>query len=283
MTPPTGLPTGVSRTAVLIAQAREAETARADRLFSDPLAGPLIEAAGRIPAVSEAGRRAAQHFVLRTRYFDDRLLDAARAGVRQVVLLAAGLDTRAFRLDWPAGTRLFEVDLPELISFKEKVLADQGAQPACTRTAVAADLREDWPAALRDAGFDAAAPTVWLVEGVLMYLTPEDGARVLEGVELLSAPGSRLAVEHVNRAYIDLPQMAPAMGKLAATQAAWLSSVEDPKAWLAPYGWHAEIAHQADLAREYGRPVPAMADPAIVGSARIWLIHAVRRPVPEPR
>ncbi|WP_084963793.1 SAM-dependent methyltransferase [Thermoactinospora rubra] len=276
MTPPTGLPSGVSRTAVLIAQARQAESDRPDRLFHDPLAGPLADAAGRIPQVSEAGRRAADHFVLRTRFFDDRLLEAAQAGLRQVVLLAAGLDTRAFRLGWPAGTRLFEVDLPELVAFKEKALADLGAQPACGRTVVAADLREDWPAALREAGFDPAAPTAWLVEGVLMYLTPEDGERILDRVRELSAPGSRLAAEHVNRAYIDLPQMAPAMGRLAATRAAWLSSVEDPQEWLSPYGWRAQVTHQADLARRFGRPVPAMADPEIVGSARIWLVHAVR-------
>lgn len=270
------LHTGVSRTAVMIAQAREAESARPDRLFDDPLAGPLIEAAGRIPAVSEAGRRAAEHFVLRTRFFDDQLLAAAGDGMRQVVLLAAGLDTRPFRLAWPGGTTVFEVDLPGLIDFKEKTLADRDARPACERRVVAADLRTDWPAALLAAGFDPKAPTAWLVEGVLMYLTAEDGARVLDAIGTLSAPGSRLAVEHLNRAYAELPQLAPAVRKLAATQASWQSSVEDPRAWLAPHGWRAEVVHQSDLARQLGRPVPAMADPELVGSARIWLIHAHR-------
>jgi methyltransferase (TIGR00027 family) len=271
-----GLPTGVSRTAVVIAQAREAESARPDRLFHDPLAGPLADAAGRIPVLSEAGQRAGEHFVLRTRFFDDRLLAATTAGLRQVVLLAAGLDTRAFRLPWPDGTTVFEVDLPDLVSFKEKTLADLGAQPVCARKVVPVDLREDWPGALVDAGLDPAAPTAWLVEGVLMYLPPEDGADVLAGIGTLSAPGSRLAVEHVNRAYLDAPQMRPAMNRLAATQAAWLSSVEDPHEHLAAHGWRAEVTHQADLARALGRPVPAMADPDIVGSARIWLVHAVR-------
>jgi methyltransferase (TIGR00027 family) len=270
------LHTGVSRTAVMIAQAREAESARPDRLFDDPLAGPLVEAAGRIPAVSEAGRRAAEHFVLRTRFFDDVLLEAAKDGLSQVVLLAAGLDTRAFRLDWPGGTRLYEVDLPGLVEFKERTLAAQGARPRCARTVVPADLREDWPAELVAAGLDPAVPTMWLVEGVLMYLTAADGGRVLERVGSLSAPGSRLAVEHLNQAYIDQPVMAPAVSRLAATQASWQSSVEDPKEWLAAYGWRAEITHQADLARRLGRPVPAMADPDLVGSARIWLIDATR-------
>ncbi|MEU4537641.1 SAM-dependent methyltransferase [Streptosporangium sp. NPDC023825] len=279
MTRPTGepgLPTGVSRTAVVIAQAREAESARTDRLFDDPLAGPLADAAGRIAGISEAGRRAGEHFVLRTRFFDDRLREAVSAGPRQVVLLAAGLDTRAFRLEWPEGTRLFEVDLPDLISFKEKALADQGAQPACDRTVVPADLREDWPAPLLAAGLDPGEPIAWLIEGVLMYLTPGDGARVLGRVSELSPPGSRLAVEHVNRAYVELPQMRPAMSRLASTQAAWRSAVEDPQAWLAGYGWRASVTHQADLARELGRPVPAMADPRAVGAARIWLVDAVR-------
>ncbi|MEV4159835.1 SAM-dependent methyltransferase [Nonomuraea dietziae] len=272
----TGLPTGVSRTAVLIAQAREAETARPSGLFKDPLARPLVEAAGRISGVSEAGRRAAEHFVLRTRYFDDRLGEAVRAGLRQVVLLAAGLDTRAYRLDWPAGTRLFEVDLPDLIAFKDRVLAEHDARARCERTAVAADLRDDWPASLVSAGFDPERPTAWLVEGVLMYLTPEDGAAVLKRLSELSAPGSRLSVEHVNQAYADQPKMRPAMNKLAATQAAWLSSVEDPERWLAAHGWRAEITHQADLAVSLGRPVPAMAHPAVAGAARIWLVDATR-------
>ncbi|MBB5077131.1 SAM-dependent methyltransferase [Nonomuraea endophytica] len=271
----TGLPSGVSRTAVLIAQAREGESARPSGLFRDPLARPLVEAAGRIDGVSEAGRRAADHFVLRTRYFDDRLTEAAAAGIRQVVLLAAGLDTRAFRLDWPEDLALFEVDLPDLVAFKEKVLADQGAQPRCARKAVAADLREDWPAALTEAGFDPERPTAWLIEGVLMYLAPEDGARVLERVGELSAPGSRLSAEHVNEAYLRQPAMKPAMNRLQATQAAWLSSVEDPVDWLAGFGWRAEVTHQADLARSLGRPVPPMADSSVVGAARIWLVTAL--------
>ncbi|MER5643442.1 SAM-dependent methyltransferase [Streptosporangium sp. NPDC002524] len=279
MTRPTGepgLPTGVSRTAVVIAQAREAESARPDRLFDDPLAGPLAGAAGRIAGISEAGRRAGEHFVLRTRFFDDRLREAVAAGPRQVVLLAAGLDTRAFRLDWPEGTRLFEVDLPDLISFKERALADRGARPACDRTVVAADLRGDWSSPLLAAGLDPAGPIAWLIEGVLMYLTPGDGARLLGRVSELSSLGSRLAVEHVNRAYAELPQMRPAMSRLTSTQAAWRSTVEDPRAWLAGYGWRASVTHQADLARELGRPVPAMADPGVVGPARIWLVDARR-------
>ncbi|MFF5107717.1 SAM-dependent methyltransferase [Streptosporangium sp. NPDC000509] len=271
-----GLPTGVSRTAVVITQAREAESARPDRLFDDPLAGPLADAAGRITGISEAGRHAAEHFVLRTRFFDDRLREAAEAGLRQVVLLAAGLDTRAFRLKWPEGTRLFEVDLPDLISFKEKALADQRARPACDRAVVPADLREGWPSALLSAGLDPDAPTAWLIEGVLMYLTPDEAGRVLGRVSELSPPGSRLAVEHVNKAYAELPQMRPAMGRLASTRAAWRSAVEDPSAWLARYGWRATVTHQAGLARALGRPVPVMADPRTVGSARIWLVDALR-------
>ncbi|WP_436756902.1 SAM-dependent methyltransferase [Streptosporangium sp. V21-05] len=271
-----GLPTGVSRTAVVIAQAREAESARPDRLFDDPLAGPLAGAAGRIAGISEAGRRAGEHFVLRTRFFDDRLREAVAAGARQVVLLAAGLDTRAFRLDWPEGTRLFEVDLPGLVSFKERELAGRGARPTCDRTVVPADLSGDWSSPLLAAGLDPDEPIAWLIEGVLMYLTPRDGARVLGRVSELSAPGSRLAVEHVNRAYAELPQMRPAMSRLTSTQAAWRSAVEDPEAWLAGYGWRASVTHQADLARELGRPVPAMADPRAVGPARIWLVDALR-------
>lgn len=87
--------------------------------------------------------------------------------------MAAGLDARAYRLSWPAGTVVYEVDQPEVIAFKSDALARIGAEPTAERRAVGIDLRDDWSTALRDNGFDAAAPTAWIAEGLLPYLPPQ--------------------------------------------------------------------------------------------------------------
>ncbi|WP_031485353.1 SAM-dependent methyltransferase [Streptomyces bicolor] len=266
---------GVSRTAVIIAQARATEDARTDRLFTDPYAQSFVDAVGWIQ-VAEAGRLNQGHFVLRTRFFDDYFRAAAQAGCRQAVLVAAGLDTRAFRLEWPAGFRLFEIDLPGLLAFKEAVLGVREASPSCDRKTVRADLREDWPAALLAAGFDPEQPTAWLVEGLMMYLEPADNDRLVDRIGKLSAPGSRLAIEHINQAYTELPQLKAVHARLRRVGAAWRSTIEDPCAWLGAHGWTATVVPQTELAARHGRPVPELTDPARVGSARMWLAEAVR-------
>ena len=134
---------------------------------------------------------------VRTRFFDDFFTEATgpSSGVRQAVILASGLDSRAYRLPWPAGTTVFEMDQPEVIAFKSRVLADLGAKPAADLRTVGIDLREDWPAALRAAGFDETAPAAWIAEGLLMYLPPEAQDRLFDEIDGLSASGSRLATE----------------------------------------------------------------------------------------
>lgn len=196
---------------------------------------------------------AGDHFVLRTRYFDDELLGSA---LPQVVIMAAGLDTRAFRLRWPPGTTLFELDLPELIEFKEDALRDQLAQPACERVVVPCDLRDDWATALIRAGFDPKRPTAWLLEGLFMFLPPDAGEQILYWVSAMSARGSTLALEHVNHAFRELPQMKAVHQRFDALDARWQSDVEDPVEWLGGYGWHAEVTHQVDLAARHDRAVP---------------------------
>ncbi|MFI5806459.1 SAM-dependent methyltransferase [Streptomyces sp. NPDC051561] len=270
---------GVSRTAVIIAQARATEDARTDRLFADPYAQAFVDAVGWIQ-VAEAGRLNQGHFVLRTRFFDDYFREAARSGCRQAVVLAAGLDTRAYRLDWPDGFRLFEIDLPGLSAFKEAVLGVQRAEPSCERTAVRADLRDDWPAELLAAGFDPEQPTAWLIEGLLMYLEPADTDLLLKRLGDLCAPGSRLALEHINQAYTDLPQLRAVHERLRKVGASWHSTVEDPRAWLAAHGWSARITPQTELAARHDRPVPELTDPDRVGDARMWLVDAVRDVTP---
>jgi methyltransferase (TIGR00027 family) len=148
-----------------------------------------------VVATDTSTRQLAEVMAVRTRFFDDFFLDAARAGIRQAVILASGLDSRAYRLPWPADMIVFEIDQPEVIDFKTATLAAAGATPTAGRNTVAVDLREDWPAALRVHGFDPAAPTAWSAEGLLLYLPADAQNRLFDYVTELSAPGSRLATE----------------------------------------------------------------------------------------
>src|SRR5581483_6302503 len=142
-------------------------------------------------------RRSAESMAVRTRFFDNVFTDAAYAGVRQAVILAAGLDARAYRLPWPDGTVVYEVDQPEVIEFKTKTLGKIGAEPTATHRTISIDLRGDWPKALLDNGFDRSQPTAWSAEGLLIYLPPEAQDRLFDNITALSAPGSFLATEHV--------------------------------------------------------------------------------------
>ncbi|WP_035797087.1 SAM-dependent methyltransferase [Kitasatospora mediocidica] len=257
-----GIPEGVGHTALGVARARAIESRRPDRLFDDPYAAAFVTAAYGEPAEPKPGEVApglvamARHLVVRTRFFDDYLLRATAEGCTQVVVPAAGLDTRAFRLPWPDGVSLFEIDLPEISAFKERVLAEQGAVPACRRSSLVADLREDWAAVLTGAGFDPAARSVWLIEGLLIYLDAADAARLLTVVGELSAPGSRLALTHGagrrDRELRGQDQVAP---ELAAVAALWRGGLdEDPVDWLARDGWQAVRHDRAEAAASYGRP-----------------------------
>ena len=135
---------------------------------------------------------------VRTRFFDDFFIAATHARIRQAVILASGLDTRAYRLPWPAGTVVYEIDQPQVIDFKTNTLADLGANPTAERRTVSIDLRDDWPTALRQQGFDLNQPTAWSAEGLLPYLPPEAQDRLFDNITALSAPGSQLATEHIS-------------------------------------------------------------------------------------
>jgi len=204
---------------------------------------------------------------LRTRFFDDFFADAGNAGVRQAVILAAGLDSRAYRLDWPAGTVVFEIDQPEVIEFKSRTLAELGAQPTADRRAVAADLRDDWVSALRSAGFDPAAPTAWIAEGLFGYLPPEAQDRLLVLITDNSAPGSRVAAEAVP-ATMDVDPEAVRARMQAVTEKwsshgfdldfgelIYLGDRKDATTHLTELGWQTSAIPTNGLLAQYGLPL----------------------------
>jgi methyltransferase (TIGR00027 family) len=274
----------VGATALSVAAARAVETAAADPLIRDPFAYLLVSSAGpawaRLASADlewigddEHGRRShrvtCDYQAVRTHFFDHYFAAAARKGIRQVVILAAGLDSRAYRLDWPTGTTVYEIDQPKVLEYKSSTLQAHGAVPTATRCPVAVDLRDDWPGALISAGFNRTQPTAWLAEGLLPYLPPEAQDRLFEKVTDLSALGSQVAVEAFSLA-------APTSERRrAARRARWARVRErlgldinfetltyndtrrtDAVQWLADHGWQVHAVSNADEMARLGRPIP---------------------------
>src|SRR6202161_1226775 len=262
--------TSVGTTAVMVAAARAAETNKPDPLIRDPYARVLVSEAGTgvwekmlddslLSKVQEIDAEAAAVFehmrgyqAVRTHFFDAHFADAVAAGIRQVVILAAGLDSRAYRLDWPAGTAVYEIDLPKVLEYKAETLAGHGATPIADRRPVPVDLRHDWPQALRDAGFDASGPTAWVAEGPLAFLPAAAQEAMFPSIDSLSGSGSRLAVENFG---IDAEKRREAEEKWAELKAKreargqdtsfnpfdlWFEDGDRPECgeWFAGHGWN---------------------------------------------
>ncbi|UXA05332.1 class I SAM-dependent methyltransferase [Mycobacterium sp. SMC-2] len=202
------LKSSVGATATMVAAQRA--LAHRDKLIDDPFAEPLVRAAGHHYSIrlvdgsiesqedpESTVRRSVDAITVRTRFFDRLFNDAAASGVRQAVILAAGLDTRAYRLWWPKETVVFELDQPAVIDFKTATLADLHVKPRAVQRAIGIDLRDDWPKALLDNAFDRSKATAWIAEGLLIYLPPEALGRLFENVTELSGPGSTMATEYV--------------------------------------------------------------------------------------
>lgn len=271
----------VGATALSVAAGRAVETATADPLIRDEFAYLLVSTAGQpwarlaSPGLEwigddEHGRRAhrlaCDYQAVRTHFFDTYFADAVAAGIRQAVILAAGLDSRAYRLDWPAGTTVYEIDQPQVLAYKSTTLAESGVTPSADRREVAIDLRQDWPAALRDAGFDPTAPTAWLAEGLLMYLPAEAQDKLFTQIGELSAPGSRVSAEtapaHADERRqemrerfkkvseeLGLEQQSVDVGELMYRDE-HRANVTD---WLNNHGWRATAQASADEMQRLGR------------------------------
>jgi methyltransferase (TIGR00027 family) len=289
--------TTVGATALLVATARALEAQKPDPLAVDAFAEGFSRAAGgswagvldgQLPDHQLKSADWGEHFVnfqgARTRFFDDYFRRAADAGVRQVVILAAGLDSRAYRLPWPDGTTIFELDRPQVLDFKREVLSDQGAKPNAERREVAIDLREDWPQALRDSGFDPAQPSAWIAEGLLIYLPADAREQLFAGVDALASSGSHVAVEE-SAALPDEAYQAAVAGERAARADGddrlffqlIYNEVHNPaQDWFDEHGWTASATPLAEYLREVGRPVPAPDIEAGPMISRNTLVRAVK-------
>lgn len=270
--------TSVGQTAVQVAAARALEAQKPDPLVVDPFAEVFCRAVGgywagvvdgNVPddrlKTPDFGVTFVNFQAARTKYFDNYFGRAVGVGVRQVVILAAGLDSRAYRLSWPDGTTIFELDRPEVLDFKREVLTDEGARPRAERREVAVDLRDDWPQALRDNGFDAAEPSAWIVEGLMPYLPADAAHELYAGIDRLASFGSHVAIE--DAAPMPPDAFAAALEQERAANAAgdkWLffqlvynEQCAPAEQWFGERGWTAVPTPLADYLRKVGRPVPA--------------------------
>ena len=282
---------GVGYTALLVAGWRAVHAVSPQPLVRDEYAKIFIEATqdpfltGVLahPGTSEDETAFPRLYGVQTRYFDDFFDAAGRAGIRQAVIVAAGLDSRAYRLDWPDDTTVFEVDLPKVLEFKARVLDKHGATPKAHRSEVAADLRTDWPAPLKAAGFDPQNPSAWSVEGVLPYLTDEAQTTLFTRIGELCAPGSRIAIGALG-SRLDREQL----GALETTHpgvnmsgdvdfsALTYEPKTDPAEWLAAHGWKVEpVRNTLQLQARYGMTPPDV-DVKIDGFMRSQYITATR-------
>lgn len=218
------------------------------------------------PDTSEGATAFPRLYGVQTRFFDEFFMSATGRGIRQAVIVAAGLDSRAFRLDWPSGTTVFEIDQPKVLEFKARVLAERGVEPLVQRTEVGADLREDWSIPLREAAFDEARPTAWSVEGLLPYLTGTAQDALFSRIGQLSAPGSRLAVGALGSRQ-DRDELAaletkyPGLNKSGDIDISALTYDEatktEPAQWLAEHRWTVDpIRNTLELQAAYGRTPP---------------------------
>ncbi|KUI16297.1 SAM-dependent methyltransferase [Mycobacterium lehmannii] len=284
--------TSVGSTALFVAAARALEAQKPDPIAVDPFAETFCRAVGgewadlldgRAPGhaltTDDFGAAFVDFQAVRTKYFDDYFRAAADAGLRQIVLLAAGLDSRAYRLDWPDGTVVFELDQPRVLEFKRQVL--EAHTPRAERREVPVDLRDDWAHALRDEGFDPDEPSAWIAEGLLIYLPAGAQRELFTGIDSLAAAGSHAAVEEAAPMDAGAFEAKREEERSAGEEDTFFTLVyneqHEPAAqWFGARGWRAEATRLEDWLSEHGRPVPEEGSEAATMTGTISLVSAVK-------
>jgi methyltransferase (TIGR00027 family) len=298
------LATSVGATATGVAVGRALANRASNPLINDPFAEPLVRAVGvdfftRLASgelaaadVDEGGafgmQRMGDMMALRTRFFDDFFIEATNSGIRQAVILASGLDARGYRLQWPDGTIVYEIDQPTVIEFKTTTLTDLGAAPTADLRSVAMDLRHDWPTALRGAGLDPTQPTAWSAEGLMPFLPPTAQDELLDNITMLSAGGSQLATENMPDAGQAVPMMADRIQQateswrkhgfdLEMTDLWYDGDRHDVVDYLNTHGWHAAVSSVAELAAAHGLSAQSHDDDEAADLAGLGYVTATRR------
>jgi methyltransferase (TIGR00027 family) len=291
----------VGATALGVAASRAAETRSENPLISDPFAQVFLDAAGdgvwnwhasrplpaelieAEPEVPLQMRSMVGYMACRTAFFDQFFVDATRSGIRQAVILAAGLDARSWRLRWPDGTTVYELDQPRVLEFKSSTLAEHGAKPTCNRVAVPVDLRHDWPTALQQAGFDPSAPSAWSAEGLMPYLPAAAQELLFDRVHGLTVAGSRVAVEALGPKFLDpeyrakrrermdrirslMAEVDP-QREIPRTDELWyFEEREDVGDWFRRNGWDVTVTPSDELMAGYGRKPPTEVEDEVPGN-----------------
>ena len=266
----------LASTARWTAAVRAQESTRPDALFRDPWAAAL---AGEEGAAWLAGRAPDKTLpiAVRTRYFDDFLNRILQENdLCQIVLLAAGLDTRAYRLNWPPTVSVFEIDQPAVLAYKEQILSAAGAHPTCSRWAIALDLAGPWQSELAANGFDPQLPSAWLLEGFLFYLPSAEVVRLLGEVCAYAAPGSCLGFDIVNSLTLTHLLTKTWIEMQAQAGAPWLGALDDPEAFLSERGWQAWMTQIGQPDAIYGRQYPAI-PVRMAGIPHNWYVTACKK------
>lgn len=277
------LASSVGATATMVAAARALASREDEPLIDDPFAADLVRAVGvdfftrlvdgEIPLTALEGdgpRVMTDVMAVRTRFFDDFFVEAGEAGIRQAVILASGLDARPYRLPWPQGSTVYEIDQPKVIEFKTATMESIGAKPTAQRRAVAVDLRDDWPEALRRSGFDESQPTAWSAEGLLAYLPPDAQDRLFDNITALSAPGSQLATEYHPDGGAAMSERAKTMGNpwkdhgfdVDLTQLFYRGERNSVVDYLTGHRWLVSARTRPEVFAGYGRKFPETEDVA---------------------
>jgi methyltransferase (TIGR00027 family) len=291
----------VGATALGVASARAAETESENPLIHDPFARVFLNAAGdgvwnwhsgrqlpaevieKEPELQLQMKSMVGYMASRTAFFDEFFLSATSAGIRQVVILAAGLDARSWRLPWPDGVTVYELDQTRVLDFKSSTLTEHGAEPACNRVAVAVDLRQDWPTALQEAGFDASVPSAWSAEGLMPYLPATAQELLFERINGLTAAGSRVAVEALGPKFLDpefrakraerMERIRTLMAdvdpqrQIPRTDELWyFEEREDVGDWFRRHGWDVTATPSIELMAGYNRKPPKEVEDYVPGN-----------------
>jgi methyltransferase (TIGR00027 family) len=266
----------IAATGLLVAAMRAEESARADALFTDPFAERLAGEEGT-KLLAEAAADTEQPsapIVVRTRLFDEALRRVQDDGVAQVVILAAGMDARSYRLPWRDGTTVYEIDQPQVIAIKDERLA--GEHPRCRRIAVGVDLSDDWPKVLQSKGFDSSSPTVWLIEGLLQYVHAPDVVRLFTRVDALSAPGSVLLYDVVGKTLLEAPFLASTLQFMQKLGAPWVFGSDTPTALVEDRGWTATATDMAEPGNRWNRWMHPAIPADVTGAPRGYFVAATK-------